>query len=285
MIDTSDPSPLAAFRDDQGWRLCHQPARTLTVALTDRDDLRALPAQVNQWLSAGPDRLAVGILSYEAAALLHHPDCTHSSPLPAAVVHLYTDTPACTTLPTARSGAFRLARPFGPDWSREGYLAALDRIRHYLRAGDCYQVNLAQRFSSRFTGSPWVAWLALVDAHLAPHACYFKYGEGTVFAVSPERFLSVRGRTVVTEPIKGSQPRGQTPEEDAQLAALLRHSDKDRAENLMIVDLLRNDLGQLCEPGSIEAAPLFQLRRFSNVQHLVSTVRGTLRTGVSPLEA
>ena len=175
--------------------------------------------------------------------------------------------------------------PFTPDWPREGYLAALARIQAYLRAGDCYQVNLAQRFSSRFTGTLWDAWLALTAAHPAPHACYMNYGEGVVFGVSPERFLSVRGRAVITEPIKGSQPRGQTPEEDAQLADLLQHSEKDRAENLMIVDLLRNDLGQLCEPGTIEAAPLFQLRQFSNVQHLVSTVRGTLRAGVGPLAA
>src|SRR5690606_32351798 len=181
--------------------------------------------------------------------------------------------------------SFRLTTPFAPDWSRAGYLAALERIQAYLRAGDCYQVNLAQRFSSRFTGHPWNAWRALVAAHPAPHACYFDYGEGAVFGVSPERFLSVRGRTVVTEPIKGSQPRGRTPEEDDFLGDLLLRSDKDRAENLMIVGLLRNDLGQLCEPGSIEAEPLFQLRRFSNVQHLVSTVRGTLRTGISPLEA
>ncbi|KAF0810564.1 para-aminobenzoate synthase component I [Alcanivorax sp. S71-1-4] len=286
MTHTSAPRPMAAFHDGQSWRLCHQPARTLTVPITDRDNLRTLPAEVNHWLAAGPDRLAVGLVGYEAAALLHHPDCTHTSTLPAAVVHLYTDTPAAGALPPAApDDDFRLTSPFTPDWSRAGYLAALERIQAYLRAGDCYQVNLAQRFSSRFTGHPWDGWRALVAAHPAPHACYFEHDHGAVFGVSPERFLSVRGRAIVTEPIKGSQPRGRTPEEDQYLADLLRHSDKDRAENLMIVDLLRNDLGQLCEPGSIQAEPLFQLRRFSNVQHLVSTVRGTLRTGISPLEA
>ena len=103
--------------------------------------------------------------------------------------------------------------------------------------------------------------------------------------MSPERFLSIEGQEVVTEPIKGSRPRGATAVEDRALGQALLHHPKDRAENLMIVDLLRNDLGRFCEAGSIQAEPLFELRRFSNVQHLVSTVRGRLRDGIAPLAA
>lgn len=273
-----------AFYDGRSWRLGGPPARTLRIKSDDAAGLAALPAAAEEWLAGDPDRWVVGVLAYEAAALLHRGECAHPSTTPVAVLHFYDHLPAAPSLPQAVR-PFTLRQAFQHDWPRQQYLAAIERIQAYLRAGDCYQVNLAQRFSSQYDGDSWSAWLRLQSNHPAPHASYFDYGEGQVFGVSPERFLAINGREILTEPIKGSRPRGVTPQQDAQLAEELLLSGKDRAENLMIVDLLRNDLGQLCRPGSITAAPLFELRRFSNVQHLVSTVRGTLRDEISPLAA
>ncbi|MCK0152575.1 anthranilate synthase component I family protein [Alcanivorax sp. S6407] len=200
------------------------------------------------------------------------------------VVHLYDHAP----IPYQGGqnlAPFQLDSPFAPDIRKADYLSSLGRIKQYLADGDCYQVNLAQRFSASYSGDPLTAWLGLQADHPAPHSCYFDAGDSQVFGVSPERFLSIKGRQVITEPIKGSRPRGKSREEDNQIGEELQNNPKDRAENLMIVDLLRNDLGAVCKPGSVKADPLFELRRFSNVQHLVSTVEGELRDDISPLEA
>ena len=131
-----------------------------------------------------------------------------------------------------------------------------------------------------------MGFLHLFADHPAPHASFFTLPNGdAVFGVSPERFLHIENGVVVTEPIKGSRARGKDSNEDALIAQQLAQSEKDRAENLMIVDLLRNDLGRVCEFGSISAEPLFEVRQFSNVLHLVSTVRGRLKNTVTPLAA
>ncbi len=250
------------------------PVRTLRA--DNAAALRALPARLDAAFAEGC-RFACGLLPYEAGAMLM------GLPAEATVtVHLFDHLPG--PLPDT-DAPFQLRREFEAQQSARQYHQALARIQQYLRAGDCYQVNYAQRFQSRWDGDALGGFQKLVAAHPAPHACFFRDGDDAVFGVSPERFLSIQGRRVVTEPIKGSRPRGATPVEDRALGrALLRHP-KDRAENLMIVDLLRNDLGQFCEAGSIQADPLFELRRFSNVQHLVSTVSGRLRDGIRPLAA
>lgn len=251
-----------------------------------RAELQQLQASVEQAL-AGDFCFAAGILPYEAGAELQGLAAASF----AACVYLYKDAPRTGDLGNssateAKPASFALTSAFQPEQTRNSYLDSLAKIRDYLRAGDCYQVNLAQRFSTRFRGSTLEAWLALQQAHPAPHSCYFQADDGnSVFGVSPERFLSIRNRRVITEPIKGSRPRGRTPEEDDFLAGELQANPKDQAENLMIVDLLRNDLGISCESGSIQASPLFELRRFSNVQHLVSTITGTLKADITPLQA
>lgn len=268
------------FQSEGGLRWLGEPDAILTAQ--SLAELHRLRVRVEQAL-AGEYRFAAGVLPYEVGSVLQG--------LPAAPftawAYLYKEAPA-----TQPDGAptdtddFSLAAPFQPEQDRRAYLSNLARIQSYLQAGDCYQVNLAQRFSAAFSGSPLNAWLALQQAHPAPHSCYFDTGNGhSVFGVSPERFLSIKGRKVVTEPIKGSRPRGHSPDEDDRFAAELQANPKDQAENLMIVDLLRNDLGISCESGSIQASPLFELRRFSNVQHLVSTITGTLKADVTPLQA
>ncbi|QJP10547.1 aminodeoxychorismate synthase component I [Pseudomonas multiresinivorans] len=179
---------------------------------------------------------------------------------------------------------FRLAAPFRPDLTREQYREALERVHGYILAGDCYQVNYTQRFRAPCSGSPWLAYRALREACPTPFAGYLALPEGAVLSLSPERFIQLHGGQVETRPIKGTRPRGDTPEADRLNAEALLASEKDRAENLMIVDLLRNDLGRSCRPGSVRVPELFAVETYPNVHHLVSSVRGELAAGKDALD-
>ncbi len=165
----------------------------------------------------------------------------------------------------------------------EQYARAFHRIKHYIREGDCYQVNLAQRFDARVEGSLWQAYRTLRERNPAPFSSYMNTPYCQVLSCSPERFLQVNDRIVETRPIKGTRPRSPRPEEDDRLAQELKHSPKDRAENIMIVDLLRNDLGKVCAPGTVRVPGLFEIESFATVHHLVSTVTGELGEGSDSL--
>ncbi|WP_226944878.1 aminodeoxychorismate synthase component I [Pseudomonas sp. FME51] len=179
--------------------------------------------------------------------------------------------------------AFTLRNPFTAEQSQPAYLQAFARIQDYIQAGDCYQVNLAQRFSAPCQGDPLNAYQRLREACPTPFAGYLESAEHALLCLSPERFLKVQDGQVETRPIKGTRPRGHTPEEDLALATELRHSLKDRAENLMIVDLLRNDLGRACRFGSVKVPKLFSIESYPNVHHLVSSITGQLASGQDAL--
>lgn len=170
------------------------------------------------------------------------------------------------------------------NFDRAGYLAAGRRAIEYIHAGDCFQVNLSQRLLHRTTLSPLELYARLRARNPAPFAGYFDFGEGTVVSASPERFLRIKDGRVETRPIKGTRPRGQTPEEDARRRDELLHSAKDRAENVMIIDLLRNDLGRVCAYGSVQVPAVCRLESYRTVHHLVSEVVGQLRTGLGPVD-
>ena len=188
--------------------------------------------------------------------------------------------------PVVRGGKeFRLKRPFVSNFEPEQYRAAFERIQAYIQAGDCYQVNLAQRFSAPFTGDPWLAYRELRALAAAPFSAYLDLpGGNALMSLSPERFISLHGHHVETSPIKGTRPRYSDHRADALAAQELRSSHKDRAENLMIVDLLRNDLGRSCVPGSIHVDRLFEVQSFPTVHHLVSTISGELQADRGPGE-
>jgi len=159
----------------------------------------------------------------------------------------------------------------------DSYAAAFERIKDYIREGDCYQVNLAQRFRAQTSHDAWALYQRIRLGNPAPYGALLEYPFGEVLSSSPEQFLSVQEGRVQTRPIKGTRPRGHNAESDRALRSQLLSSEKDRAENLMIVDLLRNDLGKVCEPGSIAVPGLFEIESFATVHHLVSTVTGRLR--------
>ncbi len=169
-------------------------------------------------------------------------------------------------------------------FTRACYLQAARRAIDYIHAGDCFQVNLAQRLLH-----PLVASRAEIYRHLraqnpATFSGYFDLGDFVIASSSPERFLRVEHGEVETRPIKGTRPRGATPAEDRQQAEALTHSAKDRAENIMIVDLLRNDLGRVCAYGSVRVPALCRVESYRYVHHLVSEVRGRLRPECSPID-
>ncbi len=168
-----------------------------------------------------------------------------------------------------------------PDLSREQFKAAVRRAIDYIEAGDIYQANITQRFRARLpAGCDRLAlYQALRTRNPATFAAYLDFGDTAILSSSPERFLKLADGNVETRPIKGTRPRGRTPAEDSALAAELLESVKDRAENLMIVDLLRNDISRVCEIGSVKAPVLFGLESYATVHHLVSVVTGRLGHG------
>jgi para-aminobenzoate synthetase component 1 len=170
------------------------------------------------------------------------------------------------------------------NFPRQGYLRAVERVIDYIRAGDVFQVNLSQRLLCPAVDDAAALYLRLRRRNPAPFAGYLDLGGFQVVSASPERFLTVRGDEVETRPIKGTRRRTFPPEDDRAAGDELRRSEKDRAENVMIVDLLRNDLSRVCRPESVYVSQLCAVEAYSYVVHLVSAVRGRLRPGSGPLE-
>lgn len=182
-----------------------------------------------------------------------------------------------------RHTTFKLTKSFQGELERHEYAQRFAAVQRYIKAGDCYQINLAQRFSATYEGDEWQAYLRLRNATPTPFSGFMAWGNQAVLSLSPERFIQSRNGAVETRPIKGTRPRGTTPDEDQALAGQLLNSTKDRAENVMIVDLLRNDLGRVCLPGTIKVPQLCQLESYPNVHHLVSVVQGQLSPDIPPL--
>jgi len=164
------------------------------------------------------------------------------------------------------------------------YATAFQRIQDYIGNGDCYQVNFAQRFQIACEGDPWLAYRQLRKINPAPFSAYLNLPFVQVISASPERFLSVNNGRVITQPIKGTRPRSAEPGADWMLAHSLLSSVKDRAENVMIVDLLRNDLSKNCKLNSVKVPKLYALKSFASVHHLVTTVIGDLKAGRDSLD-
>ena len=171
---------------------------------------------------------------------------------------------------------FSLMTDWQSNMSKARYDEKFKRIQDYLLSGDCYQINLAQRFSAHYQGDEFEAYCALRDKNKAPFSAFLRFEKASILSISPERFLQKAGRKVQSKPIKGTKPRSDDAVIDQQNSVDLQHSEKDRAENLMIVDLLRNDISKVCIAGSVKVPKLFNIESFPAVHHLVSTVEGEL---------
>ncbi|MEW6563425.1 MAG: aminodeoxychorismate synthase component I [Pseudomonadota bacterium] len=230
--------------------------------------------------------MAVGL--YDWAVVLDHQTCA------AWLVSHLRDSQTLARLPnilacllaapqTIVPPTFRVTGAVQANFSSDRYAVAFNAVQRYLHDGDCYQVNLAQRFEAPAEGDAFAAYLALRRISPAPFAAFLDLPDAQILSASPERFLRVQKGQVETKPIKGTRPRGFDPAQDAALIEDLRSHPKDRAENLMIVDLLRNDLGKTCAPGSVRTPKLFEVESYANVHHLVSTVTGRLAPGKDAL--
>jgi para-aminobenzoate synthetase component 1 len=224
-----------------------------------------------------PD-MAVGI--YDAAVVIDHAQhrgvCIGYGP-DAAQAFMHSS-------PRRIRPALRAQASLQTSLDRDAYASAFQRVMDYIRAGDCYQVNLARRFSATVRGDPWAGYRALRQLTPVPHGGYLNVPDAQILSFSPERFLSVRDGRVETRPIKGTRRRHADADADRRLAQELLVSAKDRAENVMIVDLLRNDLGKVCASGSICVEALCELESFAAVHHLVSTVSGRVADGMHALD-
>lgn len=182
----------------------------------------------------------------------------------------------------ATSAAPPAGLQFRPGLHKDEWIPLVRRAQDYIAAGDIYQVNLTHKLSSPWSGDPAAFYPRLSAASPAPCACFLQLGDTAVLSASPECFLRIDGRRIVTRPIKGTRPRGG---DDAAAARELLASPKERAELVMITDLERNDLGQVCDYGSVRVTGLCQLQSFAQVHHLVSTVEGRLREDVGAVQA
>lgn len=179
-----------------------------------------------------------------------------------------------------------LDQPLQARWSKSEYKAAFKRVQDYLYAGDCYQINLTQEFSTKVTSGQLLSLLPdLLELTQAPFAGYLRFQDFELLSCSPELFIEFQADGVLkTRPIKGTLPRHSNPEIDQQLKQQLSHSEKDQAENLMIVDLLRNDLSVYAETGSVKVPHLFEIESFAQVHHMVSEIQATLKADVNLFE-
>jgi para-aminobenzoate synthetase component 1 len=257
------------------------------------DPFEALRLILAEESSRGPDGGAVGYLAYEMKRFVEDVPARalDDLALPEMYLCLYEDLGRVNPGPLA-SGDGAAASPLGhldvpsSTLSPAAYRAAVQRALDYIAAGDIYQVNLSQRFSQPMLGDPFDAYLELRRANPAPFAAYLNFPEAQVLSASPERFLRLdpATRLVETRPIKGTRPRGRTADEDEALAAELLASEKDRAENVMIVDLERNDLGRVADIGSVTVKGLCELESYATVHHLTSTVVARLREGLDAVD-
>jgi len=227
----------------------------------------------------------LGSDSEPGADIRFHPQCPDS--LRAKVLAFVSEGVYASNAPAdslAWDGV-RITRPFQPLTTDEQYRQGVRDIVAAIEAGDCYQVNFSRRFTGGFEGQPYAAYQNLIREIPVPFSGFFNQGDYQVLSVSPELMLAISRGEVTSKPIKGTRPRSEDPAEDQAYSGALLNSEKDRAENLMIVDLIRNDLSAFCTPHSVTVPKLFDLESYRNVHQMVSTVRGRLRTDVSPLAA
>lgn len=179
---------------------------------------------------------------------------------------------------------FALTSSLRANFSRSEYMDSVEAIRSKIRQGDVYQVNLSQRFEASCNGSTFDLFAKLVEESPAPYSAYLDFGDEQIVSSSPERFLKIDDRSATTRPIKGTRSAGNSDKEASANALELASSEKDRSELLMIVDLERNDLGRVCEPGSVRVDDLFRLERYATVIHQTADVSGILESGVRPID-
>lgn len=223
-------------------------------------------------------RFVVGFVSYEAAPAFDDAlKAGSSGEFPLLCLGLFPAPEILENLETV-AGEYHVG-PFEPSVSREDFIQSIDRIKDQIAAGATYQVNYTYRLNATFNGDPWVFFCSLTDGQRAEYSSYIEFDDFAICSASPELFFQRTGSRIIARPMKGTAPRGRTFSEDWQQADALRGSEKDRAENIMIVDMIRNDIGRIAEPGSVETVSTFDVEKYPTVWQMTSSVQG--RVGAS----
>ena len=234
---------------------------TLPIIAKDAEHIADMAVGIYQW--------AVIVDHQQQKSVLVGHDCDEQQ--------LCALVPQFSQLPKQQKhNAFKVVSAINSNMDKAAYTEAFNQIKLYLKEGDCYQVNLTQRFVAECEGDPWTAYQLLRKLNAAPFSCYLNLPGVQILSSSPERFLKLTQGVVETKPIKGTRPRKQDDTENQAQIKSLQNSHKDKAENLMIVDLLRNDISKTCKKGSVNVPVIFQVESYATVHHLVSTVTGVL---------
>ena len=272
-------APWARFDDLRTGEalLCPPPSRVLTAVRPDQ--VAAVLQEVHDATEAG--RWAFGYVAYEAAAGLDPqlPGRSTAPGEPPLVWFGLCDEPAAVECLAPPAGGAPPSAPWRPDRTDDEHASAVARVREHIAAGETYQCNLTDRLRSTAPGDPLALYTRLALAQRGAHNAYLDLGRHVVVSASPELFLEWSGDVVRTRPMKGTAPRGRTTAEDREQSRRLRASSKERAENLMVVDLLRNDLGRVAEVGSVVVDELFALERYPTVWQMTSQVSARVPAG------
>jgi para-aminobenzoate synthetase/4-amino-4-deoxychorismate lyase len=265
---------LVLLREGASWRAYSNPKKILVAV--DARSLREMLRAIERHRQSGGE--AAGFLRYEAGYALE-PRLSHllrPSHAPLAWFGLYDRCRIFRDLPLPEDSGRALIRNSKLAIARENYFQKLGAIRRYIEAGDVYQINFTTRVRFQSELDSFDLFSALFHRHPAPYAAYINTGVEQIVSLSPEMFFQIRGRRMTVRPMKGTAPRGRLLADDQAAAARLRASEKNRAENVMIVDLMRNDLGRICRTGSVKTASLFDVERYPSVWQMTSTIHGEL---------
>jgi para-aminobenzoate synthetase/4-amino-4-deoxychorismate lyase len=265
---------LVLLREGASWRAYSNPKKTLVAV--DARSLRETLRAIERHRQSGGE--AAGFLRYEAGYALE-PRLSHllrPSHAPLAWFGLYDRCRILRDLPLPEDSGRALIRNSKLTIAREKYFQKLGAIRRYIEAGDVYQINFTTRVRFQSELDSFDLFSALFHRHPAPYAAYVNTDDEQIVSLSPEMFFQIRGRRMTVRPMKGTAPRGLLLADDQAAAARLRASEKNRAENVMIVDLMRNDLGRICRTGSVKTASLFDVERYPSVWQMTSTIHGEL---------
>ena len=262
------------------WLVLHDPARIVEA----RTPEHVSPAITEvERLTRDAGYYAAGYLSYEAGAAFGL-GSGRRAPSPLAWFALFDPASVCEADTIPASEPYRLGE-VRPSLTRESFDAAFARIKTYLADGDSYQVNFTFKMRGPFEGDALSLFKDLVRAQESGYSAYLNTGDHAICSASPELFLALDGLEILARPMKGTAPRGRTPAEDANARDGLHHSAKDRAENVMVVDMVRNDLGRIAEVGTVETLELFSVERYPNVWQMTSLVRARSRASLADIFA
>ncbi|MDQ2856477.1 MAG: aminodeoxychorismate synthase component I, partial [Acidobacteriota bacterium] len=269
--------PAGADRDD--WQFNSDSPTTILCARTLTEVLPLLNSVED---AVAADAFAVVMISYEAARVFDQAFVTHKhGDFPLAWAAIFNGPQA--PLSEMKRSVYNVS-PWRPLVDYSQYDATIEQIRELIARGDTYQVNYSFPLVCEFDGDPLAWYRDLCRAQPAPYSAYLDLGKYKLLCLSPELFFRRRGDRITTMPMKGTAPRGRWPKEDAERARCLRESQKDRAENVMIVDLLRNDLGKISIPGGVEVTRLFEIERYDTLWQMTSTIESNVRAGVGLAE-